>query len=131
MISPPFTTCPAKIFTPRRLECESRPLRLDPGPFLVAISLPAALDVGDLEAGEVRPRAHALLVAALGLELEHVDLLPTFVPAHHRLDLDLAEGGALEDRVLVVARQQQRLEGHLRALVLGHAINEEGVPLLD
>src|SRR5215208_7377633 len=83
-------------------------------------SLPtAALDVGDLEAGQIRPRAHALLVAVLGLELEHVDLLPALVPAHHRLDLDLAEGIRLEDRILVIAGQQQRLEGHLGALVLG------------
>ena len=34
MISPPLTVWPAKTFTPRRLAFESRPLRLDPRPFL-------------------------------------------------------------------------------------------------
>ena len=34
MISPPVTTWPANTFTPRRLAFESRPLRLDPRPFL-------------------------------------------------------------------------------------------------
>ena len=38
MISPPVTTSPAKTFTPRRLALESRPLRLEPRPFLCAIS---------------------------------------------------------------------------------------------
>src|SRR5579884_3264908 len=37
MISPPVTVCPANTFTPRRLECESRPLRDEPNPFLCAI----------------------------------------------------------------------------------------------
>ena len=39
MISPPVTVWPAKTFTPRRLELESRPLRLEPRPFLCAIYL--------------------------------------------------------------------------------------------
>src|SRR6185437_12844604 len=34
MISPPVTAWPANTFTPRRLAFESRPLRLDPSPFL-------------------------------------------------------------------------------------------------
>ena len=34
MISPPVTVWPANTFTPRRLELESRPLRLEPSPFL-------------------------------------------------------------------------------------------------
>src|SRR5579871_5280072 len=37
MISPPLTAWPANVFTPRRLALESRPLRLDPSPFLCAI----------------------------------------------------------------------------------------------
>src|SRR3954447_12263000 len=37
MISPPVTAWPAKIFTPRRWAFESRPLRLEPRPFLCAI----------------------------------------------------------------------------------------------
>src|SRR5205823_1508938 len=38
MISPPVTVWPANTFTPRRLECESRPLREEPRPFLCAIA---------------------------------------------------------------------------------------------
>ena len=34
MISPPVTTSPAKTFTPRRWPGLSRPLRLEPRPFL-------------------------------------------------------------------------------------------------
>src|SRR5471030_3214296 len=37
MISPPLTLCPANTLTPRYLGLESRPLRLDPRPFLCAI----------------------------------------------------------------------------------------------
>src|SRR4029077_9034179 len=37
MISPPVTVCPANVFTPSRCALESRPLRLDPSPFLCAI----------------------------------------------------------------------------------------------
>src|SRR5437763_1048062 len=38
MISPPVTVWPANTFTPSRLECESRPLREEPRPFLCAIT---------------------------------------------------------------------------------------------
>src|SRR5438128_4332511 len=37
MISPPLTASPAKVFTPSRCALESRPLRLEPSPFLCAI----------------------------------------------------------------------------------------------
>src|ERR1700741_4795201 len=40
MISPPVTASPAKPLTPRRWAFESRPLRLDPRPFLCAIAVP-------------------------------------------------------------------------------------------
>src|SRR5205807_9716429 len=39
MISPPLTDCPANVLTPRRCAFESRPLRLEPSPFLCAIFL--------------------------------------------------------------------------------------------
>src|SRR3989442_2325280 len=37
MISPPLTAWPANVFTPSRCAFESRPLRLEPSPFLCAI----------------------------------------------------------------------------------------------
>src|SRR5438105_6566466 len=38
MISPPLTAWPANVFTPSRCALESRPLRLEPSPFLCAIA---------------------------------------------------------------------------------------------
>src|SRR3954447_25149525 len=85
MISPPVTVWPAKTLTPRRCALESRPLRLDPSPFLCAIfavllllrrrgraaALRLQLDAGHLDAGEVLPVAGAPGLALLGLELQH------------------------------------------------------------
>src|SRR3954452_8750107 len=78
MISPPETVCPANTFTPRRLALESRPLRLEPSPFLCAIGS-LAPEVGDADAGEPLPMAGAPLVPALGLELEHAQLRTALV----------------------------------------------------
>src|ERR671923_2316681 len=84
MISPPVTVWPANTFTPRRLAFESRPLRLEPRPFLCAIAslLP---DLRDTEPGELLPVARAAAVAALGLELEHPELLAALVADDFRL----------------------------------------------
>src|SRR3954464_14506827 len=78
MISPPVTAWPENTFTPRRLAFESRPLRLEPRPFLCAIAslLP---DLGDAEPGELLPVTRAAAVPALGLELEHAQLLAPLV----------------------------------------------------
>src|SRR3954467_6193975 len=46
MISPPVTTWPAHTLTPRRLGLESRPLRLEPRPFLCAIGRSLLLGAG-------------------------------------------------------------------------------------
>src|SRR5436309_9411168 len=51
------------------------------------------------------------------------------MPAHDGLDLDLLEAVRVEHSV--VGAEQQRLEGHLRALVLVHAVDDERVALLD
>src|SRR6478735_9349584 len=98
MISPPVTVWPAKTFTPRRFALESRPLRLEPRPFLCAISS-APLDGRDLDAGELLAVARAALVAALGLELEDAELRTALVGDDLRLDDRLAERGALEEGV--------------------------------
>src|SRR4051794_16796853 len=91
MISPPVTTWPANTFTPRRLAFESRPLRLEPRPFLCAIggrllrgarlTLGLAADRGHPDAGELLAVAGAPLVAALWLELEHAQLGAAQVPS--------------------------------------------------
>src|SRR3954447_6935981 len=87
MISPPVTVCPANTFTPRRLALEARPLRLEPRPFLCAISSAPLADGRDADARQLLAVAGAPLVAALGLELEHPQLRPALV----RDDLGLDE----------------------------------------
>src|SRR4051812_7291207 len=129
MISPPVTVCPANTFTPRRFALESRPLRLEPRPFLCAISLAPLLraDRGDADPRQLLPVTRAALVAALGLELEHAQLRPALV----RDDLGLhARGGepvALEHGV-PVAGQQQRLQRDGGADVGGQTLDEQRLP---
>src|SRR3954469_16311735 len=129
MISPPDTVWPAKTFTPRRLALESRPLRLEPSPFLCAMSSGSLPDAGHLEPRELLAVAGRPLVAALRLELEHTDLRPALVPEDGRLDGDLPEVGA--EQRLVAARVEERLEVDGRALVGRQALDEERGPLLD
>src|ERR671932_518650 len=76
MISPPVTAWPANTFTPRRFALESRPLRLEPRPFLCAMELlpPLPADARDPDPRELLAVTGAALVAALGLELEHAQL---------------------------------------------------------
>ena len=74
--------------------------------------------------------AVAALVAALGLELEAVDLLAALVSGDGRLHLQLAQVAGLEHRLVAVG-VQQRFEVDLVALVRGHAIDDERVALLD
>src|SRR5690349_12262771 len=128
MISPPVTVCPANTFTPRRLAFESRPLRLEPRPFLCAISSAPLADRRDADARQLLAVAGAPLVAALGLELEHAELRPALV----RDDLGLHARGrqavALEHGV-AVAGQQQRLQGHGGADVVGQPLHEQGLAL--
>src|ERR687888_904361 len=108
MISPPVTVCPENTFTPRRLAFESRPLRLEPRPFLCAIAslLP---DLRDAEPGELLPVARAAAVAALGLELEHAQLLAALVADDLGLHGRLGEPVGVEHGI-AVAGQEQRNE---------------------
>src|SRR5579871_4621659 len=131
MISPPLTAWPAKTFTPRRCALESRPLRLDPSPFLCATCVllrcggrrgararrRARPDLGDLDPREVLAVAGAAPVAALGLELEDAQLWPADVGEHGRRDLELRERVGAEGGV--VAAHEQRLERDARALGVG------------
>src|SRR5919106_1395689 len=84
MISPPVTVWPANTFTPRYFGLESRPLRLEPRPFLCAIAslLP---DLRDSQPGQLLAVTRAAPVAPLGLELEHPQLLAALVADDLRL----------------------------------------------
>src|SRR3954452_18429883 len=131
MISPPVTVWPAKTFTPRRFALESRPLRLEPRPFLCAMGRLPLADRGDPDARELLAMAGAALVSALGLELED----PKFRAALVRDDLGLHGGGrepvALEERGIAVAGEQERLQLDGRAHVVGQALDEERLALDD
>src|SRR4051794_41051332 len=113
MISPPVTTWPANSFTPRYWGFESRPLRLEPRPFLCAISSfsssVSGADALHPDAGELLAVALAALVAALRLVLEDADLGPTLMAHDRRGHLGGAERVGSELRVAVPG-DQERLE---------------------
>src|SRR3954452_6585492 len=142
MISPPVTFWPANTLTPRRLGLESRPLRLEPRPFLCAIgrrlllrllgagrALGLTADRGHPDAGELLAVARAALVAALGLELEHAQLGAANVADHLRLDDDAVEIAA--ELGIAVTRDQQRLQIDRVTLVRTQPLDEQGRALLD
>src|SRR5919197_1429894 len=124
MISPPVTVWPAKTFTPRRLAFESRPLREEPRPFLCAMA-----DLRDLDSGQVLTMPRAALVAALGLELEHAQLLAADVLDDLRADADLLQAVGVEDRVL--GAEQDGLEVDAGTGLAGQALHQERLALLD
>src|SRR3954466_1304786 len=131
MISPPLTVWPANTLTPRRFALESRPLRLEPRPFLCAMrSAPLLVraDRGDPDPRELLAVARAALVPALGLELEHAELRPALVRHHLGADDRGRQPVPLEHGV-AVAGQQQRLEVDARADVVGQPLHEPGLPL--
>src|SRR5450759_741876 len=173
MISPPVTACPANVFTPRRWAFESRPLRLEPKPFLCAICLsllvgfrgwradrlrrlrgplgrlgsplggPGARrfggrprrfpaprgDLGDLDLRELLAVAGAPLVPALGLELEHAQLLSPHVRQHLRGDLHALQARGVEHGILGAV--EDRLERDVLALLHGQALDEQALAALD
>src|SRR3954451_17256612 len=127
MISPPLTTWPAKSFTPRYWGFESRPLRLEPRPFLCAISsVSSSVSGAELvhaDARELLAVALAPLVAALRLVLEDADLRATLVAHDRRGHLGGAKGLGAELRI-AVAGEQERLELDRGALVALEALDE-------
>src|SRR4051812_16002440 len=131
MISPPLTVWPANTLTPRRFALESRPLRLEPRPFLCAMrSAPLLVraDRGDPDPRELLAVARAALVPALGLELEHAQLRPALVRDDLGLDHRGGEPVALEHGI-PVAGQQQRLQRDGGADVVGQPLDEQRLPL--
>src|SRR3954451_15668676 len=86
-------------------------------------------DVGDLDAGEVLPVAGALAIAALGLELEDPQLLAANVLDDLRVDANPREVVGTEHDV--VGAEHDGLERHGGARLIGQALDEEGLALLD
>src|SRR5713101_10172078 len=75
---PASTRAPAYSFTPSRCPALSRPLRVEPAPFLCAMSL--CLDLRDAESRLGLPVAARLPRTRLVLVLEHPDLRPSSIP---------------------------------------------------
>src|SRR5580765_2037427 len=73
MMPPALICSPAKRLTPRILGLESRPLRVDPWPFLCAMVL--CLDRGDLHGSEILPVTVLANVVLAEPELEHDELV--------------------------------------------------------
>src|SRR5438309_10657791 len=78
MIAPASTRAPAYSLTPSRWPALSRPLRVEPAPFLCAMSL--CLDLRDSESRLVLPVAARLPRTRLVLVLEHPDLRSSSMP---------------------------------------------------
>src|SRR5690606_14201293 len=96
MIFPASTRSPPNFFTPRRCALESRPLRVEPPPFLCAISLPSAQnDFADANFRLALPMTELASIVLPALVLEDDDLLASPVlhdlGGHHRA---ADEGGA-------------------------------------
>src|SRR3954447_3567698 len=127
-ISPPVTTWPAKIFTPRNWGFESRPFLEEPRPFLCAIWRLSLRDLGHPDARELLAVTGAATVAALRLELVDPEL-----GAAQVLD-DLGGHGGLAELVTeegLVPGQKQGLEVELGAGIARQPLDEEGLALFD
>src|SRR5215217_2549078 len=92
---PASTRSPPNFFTPSRWAFESRPLRVEPPPFLcaIAVSPSAEADVVHAHLGEPLPVALLPAVVLAALVLEDDDLLAPAVAQHLGRD-----GGAIEHR---------------------------------
>src|SRR5262245_58547561 len=81
MILPAITDSPPKRFTPRRCALESRPFRLEPTPFLCAISVSLLLpDLADADFREALPVTLLAPIVLAALPLENDDLPGLAVP---------------------------------------------------
>src|SRR5690606_21585861 len=115
--------------TPRRCDCESRPLRELPCPFLVAmssqlLSTKSGVDRRDLDAGQLRAEANGLALLLAALHLEHPDLLALglfFDDARHGGASDV--GGTGRHVTAVGADKQHAVEREFRARLEVQVIN--------
>src|SRR5690242_60474 len=110
---PDFTNSPPKRLTPRYCGFESRPFRVEPTPFLWAISASPDLHVGDLHFGELLTVPGVTAVSRAAGEPVDPDL--PGLPVAHDLGRDLGAfdlGRAGLDG-LAVRRQRHLVERHL------------------
>src|SRR5688572_20228983 len=127
---PARTFSPPYRFTPRYFGLLVRPFRLEPTPFLCAMSASTQLQIGDADLGIPLPVPGLAAVVLPPLELEDVDL--GLLPLPHDLSLhrgSLDQGRAGLDR-LAVGREEDFVEGHLGTRGRFHQRQPEGLALL-
>src|SRR5271170_1998398 len=96
---PASTSSPPNFFTPKRLECESRPLRVLPPAFLCAMRYLQNLrdDLRDLHIGVGLPMGLLALVMLAAAEFDNANLVALAVAFHGRdylgsIDIRRADG---------------------------------------
>src|SRR4029079_7581743 len=95
MIEPPLTRSPPNALTPRRCACESRPLRVEPCPFLCAMTdLELERDVLDTNPHQILAVSVGAPVALAPLLLEDRDLRAAELVDHHAAHLGPRERAA-------------------------------------
>src|SRR5437899_551659 len=129
---PAVTFSPAKRFTPRIFGLESRPLRVEPWPFLCAMTL-CRLDAGDLHGRQVLTVAVLAHVVARVLELEHDELLRAVLADDLGGDLRAADERLADADLAAVSRrdEQHLVEHDLRAGVARELLHRDGLTGLD
>src|SRR5687768_10683809 len=126
---PAATFSPPNRLTPRYWGLLVRPFRLEPTPFLCAMSSSARLDVGDANLGKPLPVSGLPAVVFPPLELEYVDLGLFAVSDHLAHDLcALHQRGAGLDG-LAIGREEHLVKGDLGSRLRVHEREPYGLPL--
>src|SRR6185436_5748339 len=120
---PERTRSPPNFFTPRRWELLSRPLRLEPPPFLWAMSL--SFDLFDFEPGEFLSLAGLFALTFFGFVVEDRQL-GAFDLLDLGLDLDPLEEGGADGDVVAIGQEQHLFEGVCRSIFQGEAVYFNG-----
>src|ERR687898_20270 len=141
MIVPALMAVPSKTFTPRRLDCESRPFLVEPAPLVLDMSVsPTLADAGDLDGGvplAVAPAARAVGFVLVGeardlgaLRLTHdlggdLGLAQGLGPRQHLVAVDQEDGRELDLAVVAGADQLHReLLALLDPILLATALDD-------
>src|SRR6266566_8706113 len=129
MIAPASTRAPAYSLTPSRCPALSRPLRVEPAPFLCAISL--SLDLRDSEGRFVLPVTAGLPRPRLVLVLEHADLGTSSMSDDLGRDDSVGHEWGPGTHANAVGEQQDLVEDDRVAGVAGTAIDGDRGSLFD
>src|SRR5436309_11930245 len=126
---PASTASPPNRLTPRYLGLLVRPFRLEPTPFLCAMSASAELDIGDADLGIALPMSGLAAIILPPLELEHVDLGFLAVPYHLGQNLGPADQWRACLDGVPVRGEQYFIEGHFGPRCRVHERKPQGLAL--